>query len=74
VTRPGGGLAVTAGALRALEPDFWRAPSAHNTQPWVLRYHDTSAEIGWDPACTLPAGDPTGRDLRLSLGPSPRPA
>jgi hypothetical protein len=54
--------------LRELEPDFWRAPSAHNTQPWVLRYSDTAAEIGWDPACTLPAGDPTGRDLRLSLG------
>src|SRR5215470_8587014 len=32
--------------LRELEPDFWRAPSAHNTQPWVLRYGDTAAEIG----------------------------
>ncbi|PZS32745.1 MAG: nitroreductase [Pseudonocardiales bacterium] len=54
--------------LRQLEPDFWRAPSAHNTQPWVLRYQETTVEIGWDPACALPAGDPTGRDLRLSLG------
>ena len=59
---------MIADALRELEPDFWRAPSAHNTQPWVLRYRDTAAEITWDPACTLPAGDPTGRDLRLSLG------
>jgi hypothetical protein len=55
-------------ALRELEPDFWRAPSAHNTQPWVLRYREESVEIGWDPARTLPVGDPAGRDLRLALG------
>jgi hypothetical protein len=54
--------------LHALEPDFWRAPSAHNTQPWVLRYGDESVEIGWDPRCSLPLSDPTGRDLRLGLG------
>lgn len=54
--------------VRELEPDLWRAPSAHNTQPWVLRYLESSVEIGWDPACALPAADPTGRDLRLSLG------
>lgn len=54
--------------LRDLEPDFWRAPSAHNTQPWTLRYGDQEAEIGWDPAHALPISDPTGRDLRLSLG------
>jgi hypothetical protein len=55
-------------ALRPLEPLCWRAPSAHNTQPWRLAYHTGQVEIGWDPADTLPAGDPTGRDLRLSLG------
>jgi hypothetical protein len=55
-------------ALRELEPDFWRAPSAHNTQPWVLRYREDSVEIGWDPDRTMPAGDPGGRDLRLALG------
>ncbi|GAA2460225.1 nitroreductase family protein [Actinomadura vinacea] len=55
-------------ALRELEPDFWRAPSAHNTQPWLLRYLDDAVEIGWDPARTLPVGDPSGRDLRLALG------
>jgi hypothetical protein len=59
---------VTFDRLTELEPDFWRAPSAHNTQPWVLRYHDSSVEIGWDPAYALAASDPTGRDLRLSLG------
>ncbi|WP_307826275.1 nitroreductase [Micromonospora humida] len=55
-------------AFRALEPWCWRAPSAHNTQPWRLRYEPDAIRIGWDPAHTLPVGDPTGRDLRLSLG------
>ncbi|MGW0804008.1 hypothetical protein [Nonomuraea sp. NPDC002799] len=55
--------------LRALEPDFWRAPSAHNTQPWTLTHlGDDEAAIGWDPSRALPVSDPTGRDLRLSLG------
>jgi nitroreductase len=54
--------------LRELEPLCWRAPSAHNTQPWRLAYGDGEVAVGWDPADTLPAGDPTGRDLRLSLG------
>ena len=55
-------------AFRRLEPLCWRAPSAHNTQPWRLRYEPGAIRVGWDPAHTLPAGDPTGRDLRLSLG------
>ncbi|NRQ40155.1 hypothetical protein HII36_51280 [Nonomuraea sp. NN258] len=54
--------------LRALEPDFWRAPSAHNTQPWTLTYTGDEAAVGWDPARALPISDPTGRDLRLGLG------
>jgi hypothetical protein len=54
--------------LRALEPDFWRAPSAHNTQPWTLTYTADEAAVGWDPSRALPVSDPTGRDLRLSLG------
>ncbi|SCG66303.1 nitroreductase [Micromonospora halophytica] len=55
-------------ALRILEPLCWRAPSAHNTQPWRLDYRPGTVRVGWDPADTLPAADPTGRDLRLSLG------
>ncbi|MEV4288101.1 hypothetical protein AB0K40_21520 [Nonomuraea bangladeshensis] len=54
--------------LRALEPDFWRAPSAHNTQPWTLTYEDDRVTVGWDPDRALPVSDPTGRDLRLGLG------
>lgn len=55
-------------ALRDLEADFWRAPSAHNTQPWVLHYGEDAVGIGWDQSRALPLSDPTGRDLRLSLG------
>jgi len=54
--------------LRRLEPQFFRAPSAHNTQPWVVGYAQDEVELGFDVARTLPAGDPTGRDLYLSLG------
>ncbi|MFI6901582.1 hypothetical protein ACIBKY_09985 [Nonomuraea sp. NPDC050394] len=55
-------------ALRELEADFWRAPSAHNTQPWTLTYTAAGAVVGWDPERALPVSDPTGRDLRLGLG------
>ncbi|MBE1491536.1 hypothetical protein [Plantactinospora soyae] len=55
-------------AFRALAPLCWRAPSAHNTQPWRLHYDTGAVRVGWDPADALPAADPTGRDLRLSLG------
>lgn len=56
-------------AFRRLEPDMFRAPSAHNTQPWTLHYDDPDrVRLGYDPARALPLGDPTQRDLFLSLG------
>ncbi len=54
--------------LRRLEPWFYRAPSAHNTQPWVLAYAPGRIELHFDPRRHLQAGDPTRRDLLLSLG------
>ena len=54
--------------LRAHEAVFRRAPSAHNTQPWTLDYRADEVVIGVDPARSLPASDPTGRDLALGLG------
>lgn len=56
------------GELRAQEAVFRRAPSAHNTQPWVLAYGRDEVRIGADPARSLPDSDPTGRDLELGLG------
>jgi hypothetical protein len=54
--------------LRAREAVFRRAPSAHNTQPWVVSYAANEVRIGVDPARSLPVSDPTGRDLELGLG------
>lgn len=54
--------------MRDLEPITRRAPSAHNTQPWTLHYAPDHITIGWDEDRELPAGDPTRRDLYLSLG------
>jgi hypothetical protein len=54
--------------LRAREDACRRAPSAHNTQPWVIRYGADSVDVHWDPARALPDSDPTRRDLFLSLG------
>jgi nitroreductase len=54
--------------LRRLEPLFWRAPSAHNTQPWLLEYSEHRVALDVDPARHLAAGDPTRRDLMLGLG------
>jgi hypothetical protein len=54
--------------LRRLEAWFYRAPSAHNTQPWLLAYEPDRIELRFDPARHLAAGDPTRRDLLLSLG------
>jgi len=54
--------------LRAREAVFRRAPSAHNTQPWVLEYGADAVHVGVDPARSLPDSDPTGRDLLLGLG------
>lgn len=55
-------------AMRALAAQCGRAPSAHNTQPWQLRYEDAGVGVYWDPARALPVSDPTGRDLFLGLG------
>lgn len=45
-----------------------RAPSAHNTQPWAPRVHDGRIEVAVVPGRVLAAGDPSFRDLLLSLG------
>lgn len=55
------------------EPGWLRgartAPSAHNTQPWRFAPQaDGRFAVLLVPERTLPAADPAGRDLRLSLG------
>ena len=61
-------------AVLALAPEFARAPSAHNTQPWLLTTtRDSDGDepallLSWHPERTLPVADPTMRDNFLSLG------
>jgi hypothetical protein len=45
-----------------------RSPSPHNTQPWSPRVVGDTIEMAIVPSRTLPAGDPTFRDLIMSLG------
>ncbi|GAA0951852.1 Acg family FMN-binding oxidoreductase [Actinocorallia libanotica] len=45
-----------------------RAPSIHNTQPWLFLHEDDRIEVHADPSRRLPSVDPQGRALHLSLG------
>lgn len=44
------------------------APSMHNTQPWRFHFGENTIEVYRDRARELPAEDPDGRMLHLSLG------
>src|SRR5215510_10864639 len=56
-----GEITVVASAVR-------RAPSVHNTQPWVLEFHDGSISLFERLDLSLPWHDPTGRDRLISCG------
>jgi hypothetical protein len=45
-----------------------RAPSIHNTQPWLFRAEGDRLEVFTDPARALPVLDPTGRQRIISCG------
>jgi hypothetical protein len=45
-----------------------RAPSVHNTQPWLWRTSETGLELFADWSRQLSRADPDGRDLVLSCG------
>ncbi len=45
-----------------------RAPSVHNSQPWVWRYDDRAVRLYADLGRRLPGTDTTGRDLVVSCG------
>ncbi|MCW2776613.1 MAG: hypothetical protein JWN17_338 [Frankiales bacterium] len=45
-----------------------RAPSVHNTQPWLFELRGDALHVRVDPDRQLPVEDPLGRELRLSCG------
>jgi len=45
-----------------------RAPSTHNSQPWLFKLGDSSCDIYLNPEKRLPKADPTERDIFISLG------
>ena len=45
-----------------------RAPSVHNTQPWLWRVGDNSVHLYSNPSLRLPSTDPDSRDLMISCG------
>ncbi|MGB5148507.1 MAG: NAD(P)H nitroreductase [Mycobacterium sp.] len=47
-----------------------RAPSVHNSQPWLWRVGDGSIHLYAEPSRRLPRTDPDGRDLLISCGAS----
>ncbi|MFG1928629.1 Acg family FMN-binding oxidoreductase [Cryptosporangium sp. NPDC048952] len=45
-----------------------RAPSLHNTQPWLYRRAGDAVEVFADPTRALPVTDPSGWGVRIALG------
>ncbi len=45
-----------------------RAPSSHNTQPWLFRIHEDSIDLLADRTRALPVNDPDDRELTISCG------
>lgn len=45
-----------------------KAPSGHNTQPWLFKIYDSEIDICPDFTKSLPAVDPDNRELFVSLG------
>ncbi len=61
--RQGGG-----GALRELVEAATKAPSSHNTQPWLFELGSDEISLIADRTRALPANDPQDRELTISCG------
>jgi hypothetical protein len=68
MTQIPGALGLTAQQVDDLLRTAGRAPSLHNSQPWQFHVSPRSIELLADPARSLPAADPDGREQRLACG------
>ena len=59
---------VDEGTVRAAIGLASRAPSIHNTQPWLCRLSASTLHLYADPTRWLPATDADRRDLIVSCG------
>jgi hypothetical protein len=59
---------LTATDVRWLVAQATRAPSIHNTQPWLFHWDGRAFELRGDTTRGLSAADPEGRELVLSCG------
>jgi nitroreductase len=55
-------------STRAIIDAASRAPSSHNTQPWVFRAMGSDIELWADHSRALPENDPANRELVISCG------
>ncbi len=55
-------------STRAIIDAASRAPSSHNTQPWVFRAMGSAIELWADHSRALPENDPENRELVISCG------
>jgi nitroreductase len=62
------GSALTSAAIATVVGTAARAPSVHNTQPWIFRIIDDLIELHADPDRLLAQIDPVGRELTISCG------
>ncbi|GLZ36680.1 nitroreductase family protein [Actinokineospora sp. NBRC 105648] len=58
----------TQAEVAVLAAAMSRAPSVHNSQPWLLELHGRSASVLERADIALPRHDPLGRDRLLSCG------
>lgn len=61
-------VAARGRALRRMVDVARRAPSVHNTQPWLWTIQDDALELHADRTRALEAADPEGRNLVMSCG------
>ncbi|MGW7363450.1 Acg family FMN-binding oxidoreductase [Streptomyces sp. NPDC054841] len=59
---------LPAGLVRSLVDRAVRAPSSHNSQPWIFRQAGDVIELYADRSRALPVNDPDDRELFISCG------